>query len=90
MIFHINFEYAILVDAYKRTADSVSKGYSIRVRIVNNSGLTVCPYCNRDYINYREKMFPAHNWIIFSVNLIIPYLLFVYTISFRYVETAIG
>jgi hypothetical protein len=51
----LNCHYQELVDAYKRTADSVSKGYSIRVRIVNNSGLTVCPYCNRDYINYREK-----------------------------------
>lgn len=35
--------------------DSEKKGWSMRVRIVKNSGLTVCPYCNRDYINYRAE-----------------------------------
>lgn len=47
--------YQELVDAYKKVADSEEDGRSMRVRIVMNSGLTVCPYCNRDYINYRAK-----------------------------------
>lgn len=51
----LNSVYKELVDAYKRVADSEKKGWSMRVRIVKNSGLTVCPYCNRDYINYRAE-----------------------------------
>lgn len=41
--------------AYKKVADSVEKGSAMRVRIVINAGLTVCPYCNRDYINCRAE-----------------------------------
>lgn len=51
----LNSVYKEFVDAYKRVADSEKKGWSMRVRIVKNSGLTVCPYCNRDYINYRAE-----------------------------------
>ena len=51
----LNSAYKELVDAYKKVADSEEDGCSMRVRIVMNSGLTVCPYCNRDYINYRKK-----------------------------------
>lgn len=51
----LNNYYNDLVAAYDRVADSVKDGYSMRVRIVKNSGLTVCPYCNRDYINCRGK-----------------------------------
>ena len=47
--------YKELVKAYEEVADSKEDGCSMRVRIVMNSGLIVCPYCNRDYINYREK-----------------------------------
>ncbi len=68
----LNCYYQELVDAYKRTADSVSKGYSIRVRIVNNSGLTVCPYCNRDYINYREKSISGAQLDHFFSKLVYP------------------
>lgn len=47
--------YQKLVDTYGKVANSVKDGYSMRVRMVRNSGLTVCPYCNRDYINSRGK-----------------------------------
>lgn len=45
--------YKTIHDAYKKLADSKVNGVSMRVRIVKNTGLTVCPYCNRDYINCR-------------------------------------
>lgn len=45
--------YKTIHDAYKKLASSTVKGVSMRVRIVKNTGLTVCPYCNRDYINCR-------------------------------------
>lgn len=51
----LNSSYQELVDAYKKVADSEMDGCSMRVRIAKNSGLTVCPYCNRDYINYRGE-----------------------------------
>lgn len=47
--------YKILYDAYKSVANSEKIGSSMRVRIVKNTGLTVCPYCNRDYINCRAE-----------------------------------
>lgn len=47
--------YQELVDVYEKVADSQRNGSSMRVRIVKNSGLTVCPYCNRDYINCRGE-----------------------------------
>lgn len=46
--------YQELVDAYEKVADSRQNGSTMRVRIVKSSGLTVCPYCNRDYINCRS------------------------------------
>ncbi|MCO1603866.1 hypothetical protein [Desulfosporosinus nitroreducens] len=47
--------YKTIHDAYKSVAKSEEKGTSMRVRIVKNTGLTVCPYCNRDYINSRAE-----------------------------------
>ncbi len=47
--------YETIYDAYVKVADSVKKGSAMRVRIVKNAGLTVCPYCNRDYINCRAE-----------------------------------
>lgn len=47
--------YKTIHDAYTSLAKSEKKGSSMRVRIVRNAGLTVCPYCNRDYINCRAK-----------------------------------
>lgn len=51
----LNSDYMKLVETYRKVADSEEDGCSMRVRIVMNSGLTVCPYCNRDYINYRAE-----------------------------------
>lgn len=45
--------YKTIHDSYKKLASSTLDGVSMRVRIVKNTGLTVCPYCNRDYINCR-------------------------------------
>lgn len=69
-------KYNKLYQAYKDIADSRKDGVSMRVRIVKNSGLTVCPYCNRDYINCREQhqsgaqldhFFSRSSYPIFSV-----------------------
>lgn len=45
--------YKTIHDSYESVAKSIKNGVSMRVRIVRNSGITVCPYCNRDYINCR-------------------------------------
>lgn len=50
----IKHEYQILHDAYKQIADSKKNGITMRVNLVRETGLTVCPYCNRDYINCRR------------------------------------
>lgn len=47
--------YKTIHDSYTALAKSQKMYTSMRVRIVENSGLTVCPYCNRDYINCRGK-----------------------------------
>ncbi|SEJ39644.1 hypothetical protein [Paenibacillus polymyxa] len=47
--------YKTIHDSYTTLAKSQKMYTSMRVRIVNNSRLTVCPYCNRDYINCRGK-----------------------------------
>lgn len=47
--------YRIIHNAYTSLANSVKMGASMRVRIVKEAGLTVCPYCNRDYINCRAE-----------------------------------
>lgn len=44
-----------IIKAYKTVARAKKKGVSMRIRIVRNTGLTVCPYCNRDYINCRSE-----------------------------------
>lgn len=51
----LNDFYQELVGAYDKVAGSEKDGYSMRVRFVKNSRLTVCPYCNRDYINSRGE-----------------------------------
>lgn len=48
-------KYKTIHDSYSPLADSLENGASLRVRIVRNVGLTVCPYCNRDYINCRAE-----------------------------------
>lgn len=47
--------YQEIYDAYGNVANSQKDNTTMRVRIVEKTGLTVCPYCNRDYINYRAK-----------------------------------
>ncbi|WP_337034159.1 hypothetical protein [Paenibacillus illinoisensis] len=47
--------YKRLHDSYSKIANSEKRKASLRVRIVRNAGLTVCPYCNRDYINSRGE-----------------------------------
>ncbi|MCB2312087.1 hypothetical protein LGL55_11880 [Clostridium tagluense] len=47
--------YKTIHDDYTLLANSVKKGTAMRVRIVKNAELTVCPYCNRDYINCRAE-----------------------------------
>lgn len=49
------YPYDIIGRAYGNVADLKENGASMRVRIVRNTGLTVCPYCNRDYINSRAE-----------------------------------
>ncbi|MEK4662557.1 hypothetical protein MHH93_11710 [Priestia sp. FSL H7-0729] len=45
--------YKTIHDSYELLANSKLSYSTMRVRIVKNTGLTVCPYCNRDYINCR-------------------------------------
>jgi len=47
--------YFRIYEAFGDAADSQKDGKSLRVRLVENTGLTVCPYCNRDYINARAR-----------------------------------
>lgn len=47
--------YQGIYDAYGDVADAQKDKTTMRVRIVEKTGLTVCPYCNRDYINCRAK-----------------------------------
>lgn len=49
----LNNLYIEIYEAFGRVADSRRKGLSMRVRLVKEADLTVCPYCNRDYINCR-------------------------------------
>ena len=71
-----NFEYSNLVDGYNRIVSSQENRRTMRVRIVKNTGLTVCPYCNRDYINCRgdnvsgaqlDHFFNKTDYPIFSI-----------------------
>lgn len=48
-------EYEKLYNAFYKVANSQNNKESMRVEIVRQSGFTVCPYCNRDYINSRGK-----------------------------------
>lgn len=45
--------YKLMVRTYSKVADAIAGGKSMRVRLVNSQELSVCPYCNRDYINAR-------------------------------------
>ena len=49
------YPYENIHDAYEDVVNSSKKGTKMRVRMVKNLNLNVCPYCNRDYINFRAK-----------------------------------
>ena len=74
----INNLYITIYEAFGSVADSQKNGMSMRVRIVKNADLTVCPYCNRDYINCRadnvsgaqlDHFFSRSDYPIFAVSL---------------------
>lgn len=46
-------KYKEIYDAFEMVVSSKKQDRTMRVRIVENANLTVCPYCNRDYINCR-------------------------------------
>lgn len=52
----INELYMKIYNSYGSVVDSQNKKTSMRVRIVKNAELNVCPYCNRDYINSRADL----------------------------------
>ena len=45
--------YKLLYESFEKVVNSEKNGVSMRVRLVRSQGITVCPYCNRDYINCR-------------------------------------
>lgn len=51
---NLNSVYFQLFSAFEHVVNSQKKKASMRVRIVRAADVTVCPYCNRDYINSRE------------------------------------
>lgn len=72
----INTLYFSLYKAYDSMVGSVKHGIRMNVKLVQKTGLTVCPYCNRDYINCRSKkasgaqldhFYPRSQYPIFSV-----------------------
>lgn len=76
--------------AFVKMADARRDKDSMRVRIVKQAGLTVCPYCNRDYINCRAGHVSGAQLDHFSVNQSIRCLPYLCTIWFRYARTATG
>lgn len=73
----MNWLYKKLFDAYGRvTQMQTDDGTKINVFLVQQTGFTVCPYCNRDYINGRSRkhigaqldhFYPRSKYPIFSV-----------------------
>lgn len=68
--------YKMLYDSYDKISQKITDGVKMNVFLVQNTGLTVCPYCNRDYINCRSKtltgaqldhFYPRSKFPIFSV-----------------------
>lgn len=52
---HIREPFKTLHAAYSKVVGSEKNKVKLRVRMVKEMGLTVCPYCNRDYINCRKE-----------------------------------
>lgn len=68
--------YEDLFRAYEKVSQKIVDKVKMNVFLVQQTGLTVCPYCNRDYINCRsEKLagaqldhfYPRSKYPIFSV-----------------------
>lgn len=68
--------YAVLYDSYNKISQNTDGGVKMNVFLVQNTGLTVCPYCNRDYINSRsgelagaqlDHFYPRSKYPVFSV-----------------------
>ena len=51
----INDLYFKIYEAFDKVADAKKNKTSMRVRMVAAADITVCPYCNRDYINCRAE-----------------------------------
>ena len=76
--FKINDLYQKMYDAYSDVANAQRNKTTMRVRIVKEADITVCPYCNRDYINCRadtaagaqlDHFFSRKKYPIFAVSL---------------------
>lgn len=74
----LNSLYIQLYEGFDHVADSQKNKTSMRVRLVREADVTVCPYCNRDYINSRadhvsgaelDHFFSRSKYPIFAVSL---------------------
>ena len=75
---NLNNLYIQMYKAFDKVADSEKNKTSMRVRLVKAADVTVCPYCNRDYINCRadsvsgaqlDHFFNRARYPIFAVSL---------------------
>lgn len=75
---NINNLYKKMYGAFAKVANAQRNKTTIRVRIVKEADITVCPYCNRDYINCRngnvagaqlDHFFSRTKYPIFAVSL---------------------
>lgn len=75
---HINNLYIEIYKAFGSVADAQKNNTSTRVRLVREADLTVCPYCNRDYINCRadkvsgaqlDHFFSRTDYPVFAISL---------------------
>lgn len=70
--------YQKLYDAYWKVSRNMVNEIKMNVKLVRETGVTVCPYCNRNYINSRlggisgarlDHFYPRSEYPIFSVSL---------------------
>lgn len=74
----INDLYIEIYNAFESVAKAQKNKTFMRVRMVREAGFTVCPYCNRDYINCRadtvsgaqlDHFFSRSEYPVFAVSL---------------------
>lgn len=74
----IRTKYQVLYNAYGKVTQKILDDEKLNVWLVRKTGLNVCPYCNRDYINSRSKrivgaeldhFYPRSKFPFFSVSL---------------------